>query len=74
MYKTQKEQKIDASSARNIVVEALIVAGTMIMTYNQSRIMLFVILDLARLSVRGFFSVSDCFLQFICHKLDLYPA
>ena len=48
MYKTKKEQKIDASSARNIVVEALIVAGTMIMTYNQSRIMLFVILDLAR--------------------------
>ena len=70
MYKTQKEQKIDASSARNIVVEALIVAGTMIMTYNQSRIMLFVILDFAR----RFFSKSDCFLQFICHKLDLYPA
>ena len=71
MYKTQKEQKIDASSARNIVVEALIVAGTMIMTYNQSRILLFVILDLARDLV---ISVSDCFLQFICHKLDLYPA
>ena len=71
MYKTQKEQKIDASSARNIVVEALMVAGTMIMTYNQSRIILFVILDLAR---DLFISVSDYFLQFICHKLDLYPA
>ena len=71
MYKTQKEQKIDASSARNIVVEALMVAGTMIMTYNQSRIMLFAILDLAR---DLFISVSECFLQFICHKLDLYPA
>ena len=48
MYKTQKEQKIDASSARNIVVEALMVAGTMIMTYNKSRIILFTILDSAR--------------------------
>ena len=71
MYKTQKEQKIDASSARNIVVEALMVAGTMIMTYNKSRIILFAILDSAR---DLFISVSDCFLQFICHKLDLYPA
>ena len=48
MYKTQKEQKIDASSARNIVVEALMVAGTMIMTYYKSRIILFTILDSAR--------------------------
>ena len=74
MYKTQKEQKIDASSARNIVVEALMVAGTMIMTYNKSRIILFAILDSARSIEDLFISVSDCFLQFICHKLDLYPA